>query len=1026
MKNDFFANIAASGIQNKKEGLVEPTPPILEEKILDFQEVVQPFHPLKKMSTSKELYEEVEKQKEYYRPFLQDLVPKHGTNRNRYVLKEFSWRIGTSEDAANLLGVMQGKGQWEKIVLPHYGEPRGKAVTYYRTKFELQKEDLEKGSLWVSFKAVDYKAHVFMNQCYVGSHEGFFAPFEFDFTHCAKEGTNELFVMVENDYIHMGNISEHGGAMHTGDKFYAATGLGYDDPLDGWHHCPPGMGIWQDVFIEAREKIFIKDLFVRPLIEKEEAELWVEMYSCDVGEFPVKLCFSVYGQNFEATVFENKIYIPETALQVGMGDTLTEAKVKAEGRYQMGIPMLAEKGINYFKIPFQMKDCRRWDLETPWLYQCHVSILNQKEETIDCQIVTFGMRSFTMDETSNPKGKFYLNGRQIRLRGANTMGHEQQCVLHEDWEQLLNDLLLAKVCNMNFLRLTQRPVQPEIYQLCDRLGLMIQTDLPMFAALRRNQFVEGLRQVQEMEHLIRSHACCVIASYMNEPMPNAHNKPHRNLTREEMEQFFVAADISLKLLNPDRVIKPIDGDYEPPSKGFPDNHCYTCWYNGHGLDVGKLHKGYWLPVKEGWHYGCGEFGIEALEDVSVMKKYYPKEWLEKEEEWNPAVIKGAQTGGFHYFFYDTQKKMEDWVKTSQTYQAEAIALMTKAFRRDGRMNSFAYHLFIDAFPAGWMKTIMDVDRNPKEGFFAYRDALTPLMTDLRCDRFTGFEEEEIQVEAWICNDKEEIPEGTKIVYQVVQSDSILAVGEMPAQILSCDSKFQGYVPVKLPKTTQRTTVKVQLALVDKQENVLHDSEWKLTVFPKVETNPISLCIFGEENDKINRTMKDMEWQKIGFDEIKENDWIVVTSYEKYREQEEAILEKVSQGAKLFVQELEAGSYQIGEDQVQIQNCGMLPLHFASRNTGHPLVQNLEKNDIRYWYDSSVDYMTPLLEKTIEINDFNVVVATGNQDQEGSWKKMAALVERSYGKGKIYINELKLFGRTDKNPVAAQLLNEMSK
>lgn len=54
----------------------------------------------------------------------------------------------------------------------------------------------------------------------------------------------------------------------------------------------------------------------------------------------------------------------------------------------------------------------------------------------------------------------YLNGEQIRLRGANTMGHLQQCVIKGDTAQLIDDILLAKLCNMNYLRLTQRPVQP--------------------------------------------------------------------------------------------------------------------------------------------------------------------------------------------------------------------------------------------------------------------------------------------------------------------------------------------------------------------------------------------------------------------------------------------------------------------------------------------------------------------------------------------------------------------------------------
>ena len=38
---------------------------------------------------------------------------------------------------------------------------------------------------------------------------------------------------------------------------------------------------------------------------------------------------------------------------------------------------------------------------------------------------------------------------------------------------------------MNYLRLTQRPVQPEIYEWFDKLGLLNQTDLPLFGSLRR-------------------------------------------------------------------------------------------------------------------------------------------------------------------------------------------------------------------------------------------------------------------------------------------------------------------------------------------------------------------------------------------------------------------------------------------------------------------------------------------------------------------------------------------------------------
>ncbi|MCK5119975.1 MAG: glycoside hydrolase family 2, partial [Candidatus Latescibacteria bacterium] len=465
----------------------------------------------------------------------------------------------------------------------------GKAVTYYRTRFEVTEAMMERGALFLRFKGVDYKAHVFVNGAYLDSHEGFFAPFEVEFTRHAHPGENTLLVKVENDAICMGNASWGAdGKSFEGDKIYAATGPGYDDPEVGWHHCPPGMGIYQDVFVEARASLFIHDIFVRPMVEETRAEAWIEVWNCDKYRKNIGLELSVYGQNFRATVFRDRAFPVSQA----MGP-----------------------GVNYFRLSFDMPTDRLWDLDAPWLYQLQAKLADEKGRLQDISARPFGMRSFCMDEESEPRGRMILNNREIRLRGANTMGHLQQCVIKKDWDQLRDDLLLAKICNMNFLRFTQRPVQPEIYEYCDRLGMMTQTDLPLFAVLRRNQFCEDVRQAEEMERLIRAHPCNIMVSYINEPCPNANGNPRRHLTRTELEGFFRAADEVIRLQNPDRVIKPVDGDYDPPADGLPDNHCYCGWYNGHGLDLGRLHKGYWQHVKPGWMVGCGEFGAEGLDPV---------------------------------------------------------------------------------------------------------------------------------------------------------------------------------------------------------------------------------------------------------------------------------------------------------------------------------------------------------------------------------------------------------------------------
>ena len=239
-------------------------------------------------------------------------------------------------------------------------------------------------------------------------------------------------------------------------------------------------------------------------------------------------------------------------------------------------------------------------------------------------------------------------------------------------------------------------------------------------------------------------------------------------------------DMAVKLRNPERVIKHVDGDYDPPGEGLPDNHCYTMWYNGHGIEAGRLHRGYWLPVKRGWYYGCGEYGVEGLDFNEVMEECYPEEWLR--EPFDPGNIVRAQTADFHRFFYDSQETREDWIRESQEYQRFAVRFMTEAFRRDDRMVSSAIHLFIDAWPSGWMKAIMDCRRSPKPAWFAYRDAISPLMLSLRTDRFHCFAGEKIRVECFLCNDTNREDEDCNVVYEVYRHGGLVMSGSMEARV----------------------------------------------------------------------------------------------------------------------------------------------------------------------------------------------------------------------------------------------------
>ncbi len=987
-EDDIFARIAMQRTADQAN-LIEPQPPALSDIEVPAKEsdASAAFRPLPKIDTAEKLQVELVKQRKRFAPFMQNFAPTTKSERIIVEVEEFDWRMETDADNQDFIATLQGSGEWQQVHIPHYGGPVGRAVSYYRTTFHLTVEMLQKGALFACFKGVDYKAHVFINGMFIGSHEGFFAPFEFDFTSVAREGENTLVVKVENDAVPISGDGSWGMSID-GDKLYAATGPGWDDAELGWHHCPPGMGIYQPVSIEARPIVHIADIFVRPLTAEKAIEVWVEVYNTAITEQPVEFKVSVFGQNFSAKICREKVIKP-----------LTKAGPK----------------INCFRFSIAIPKPRIWDLDTPWLYQ--IQIVLDNSDTLTRQ---FGMRSFTMETENKPYGRFHLNNREIRLRGANTMGFEQQDVIKGDFDQLCDDILLAKICNMNFLRLTQRPVQSEIYEMCDKLGLMTQTDLSLFGFLPRKQFCEAVRQAEEMERLVRSHPCNIMVSYINEPFPHSWgSKEHRQCTRIELENFFKAADQVVKMANPDRVIKAVDGDYDPPGPGLPDNHCYCCWYNGHGVDIGKLHEGYWQRVKPDWMYGCGEFGAEGLDPVNIMRKYYPAEWLPKTKEeeltWSPNRIKDAQTGKFHYMFFDTQKNVADWASVSQQHQAWATRIMTEAFRRDSRMNSIAIHLFIDAWPSGWMKSIMDVERHPKPAFFEYREALTPLMANIRTDRHAYKSGDDMQFEFWICNDTRNIPNDARLRYQFEINGKVIFAQQTIANIEKCKSSFQGLFEYMAPDVLKRTSGILRLALALPDGRILHDTSVNVDIFPKIKmlSKANTAVIIGKKDGKAYQLA-----QQLGLRRVKYGSLYLIDDMTIFARRRDEIEKAAQNGATVVFLELPVGIYEIGQSKINVDACGMGSRHFVSRNTGHSIVADFKPDDFKMWYNSGESCITPLLNSTFSANGWTPILTSGNSGWGGGeWEPVMAAAEQHVGKGVYRLCQVTLAGRVDDNPIA---------
>ena len=1015
---DYFAEIATQAAVPHRPGL-RPAPRATcpQQKLPSKTGPLASLRPLaSKIETAADLEKALVQARREHAPFLENHAPAMQSLRTRQEIHRFQWRVESDLDRREFASVLEGKGGWQEVRLPHYGPPLGKATTLYRTEFELESSVSSQEDVVLGFGGVDYSCQVYLNGICLGSHEGFFEEFEFSCREALRPGKNVLLVRVENDFTMLG--SQKDGQAINGDKIYAATGLGYNEPELGWHHCPAGMGIWNRVFFEGRSRLQITDLWVRPMPEEEAAEIRLEVTQRGRGlpEGAV-LQVSVFGQNFPATILEKQRYQPSARTLRGFGDL--------DGDHKAEIPAEMENGVNFFTLRVPMPKARIWDLNSPWLYQAQVELVETNGKVLDGLARSFGMRTFRQDEDSKPKGKFYLNGREIRLRGANTMGHLERCVMEGNLDQLRDDVLLAKLTHMNFLRLTQRPVHREVYDMCDRLGLLLQTDMPMFATVRRNQLLEVVRQCSRMERHVRAHPSNILVSFINEPRPAAAAKPHRFILRNEMERMFSMGIEAVRQENPDRVIKCVDGDYDPPSPyGMPDNHCYCGWYIGHGIDLGALEAGGWLPVKPGWHFGCGEFGAEGLDSHGVMKKYYPRDWQPSslKSAWTPQILAESQSWNFHFLWYDTPKDAGGWIEASQRHQEWITRLMTEAYRRHSWMNTFAIHLFIDAWPCGWMKAIMDVDRVPKKAWFAYRDALSPTAVSLRCSRTQAWSGEVVPVELWVSHDPAEKLAGASWVYEMKLNGKGVAHGKAPAKVPACSSLGQGILPIKMPQVEKTSVVQVGATLLDASGKPIHDRTIELRVFPRL--SPGELAPWVPEGAVGKSTWLNLLGPKATARRKDARAPVVIPSWEAYLENQAEIDSAVRDGSVALFLPLPPGVYRMGKQEIAVRVAGMGPRHFVSGVTGHPWVEGFGSEDFKFWHFASLGHPAPIQTTVLEGKGWNTVLRSGDGGWKRPWDYVPVVVETSEGKGRWVVCQVELPSTVGTNPTAARFAKNL--
>jgi len=239
------------------------------------------------------------------------------------------------------------------------------------------------------------------------------------------------------------------------------------------------------------------------------------------------------------------------------------------------------------------------------------------------------------------------------------------------------------------------------------------------------------------------------------------------------------------------------------------------------------------------------------------------------------------------------------------------------------------------------------------------------MISLRTDRFTFSVGERVEIEAHICNDTAKSTDYTLVFELYNEAHKLIKRSETKVTSRICSSFCAAHAEFTAETNRDREKFVLKAVLLDNADKAVTYAEQEIEVF--------EACTVEKRDDVV------------------------------------------------LIEKLPVGEHIIAGEKIVVKECGMLPLHFVSRDTGHPMVSEFKEKDFSYWYNYEEDMITPILETTFTAEGFTPILTAGNMDDSGNWVKTNAVAEKFYEGKRYVICQLDL--RTE-NPVAQRFLKKI--
>ena len=197
------------------------------------------------------------------------------------------------------------------------------------------------------------------------------------------------------------------------------------------------------------------------------------------------------------------------------GGTVSVEIVDAKGKAVAKSPAFTTAS-DLGKVDFNAKGIKTWNAEQPNLYTAVFTLKSAEGRTLHVERQKFGFRTIEYRHTYNgdKEDGVFINGKKVIFKGANRHSFRPETGRTLSKQKNIEDVLLIKSMNMNAVRLSHYPADPEFLDACDSLGLYVECEQPGWHWA--HETITGSKIVEEMVTRDVNHPSIIFWSNGNE------------------------------------------------------------------------------------------------------------------------------------------------------------------------------------------------------------------------------------------------------------------------------------------------------------------------------------------------------------------------------------------------------------------------------------------------------------------------------------------------------------------------------